>query len=483
MTDIPGRYMKSIRMENDSIGSLEIPENVLWGIHSKRAAENFQLAKRPVNSALIHAFGAVKLAAIRSNQPIKKWSDDVYNALIRSASEMIEGLLDEHIIVDALQGGAGTSTNMNVNEVITNRALQILVKKPGDYAIIHPIDDVNLHQSTNDTYPTALKIAAINLIRELEQEIVGLTEAFQQKEKKFAHVVKVGRTQLQDAVLTTLGREMSAYADAFARDRWRVYKCEERLRVVNLGGTAIGTGISAPKKYIYDVVEQLKEITGIGLARSENLVETTQNMDVFVEVSGIINACATTLFKSANDLRLLASGPSGGFGEVILPKRQAGSSIMPDKINPVIPEAVMQVCMSVFSNSQTVTFAASQGNLELNAFLPLIAESLLSSLELLANAIKMYRTFCVVGLKADEERCRRNVESSTALLTALVEVIGYDKASELGKTSRETGKSIKAIVMEQKILSESEFAELISAEHVNRLGSKTESDTNNAKNT
>jgi len=466
--------MKLYRVENDFLGSLEIPADALWGIHSKRAEENFPLTKRPVHNALVRAYGAVKLAALRSNQPVKNWPDDVYDALIRAATEMMEGLLDDQIIVDALQGGAGTSTNMNVNEVIANRALQVLGKKPGDYDVIHPIDDVNLHQSTNDTYPTALKVAAINLIRELEQEIVGLTEAFQRKEKEFAHVVKVGRTQLQDAVLTTLGREMSAYADAFARDRWRVYKCEERLRVVNLGGTAIGTGISAPKKYIFEVVDQLKEITGIGLARSENLVENTQNADVFVEVSGIINACATTLFKSANDLRLMASGPSGGFGEVILPQRQAGSSIMPNKVNPVIPEAVMQVCMQTFSKFQTVTFAAAQGNLELNAFLPLIADNLLNGVELLTNAIKMYRSFCIDGLLANEERCRRNVESSTALLTALVEVVGYEKAAELGKISQKTGKSVKAIVIEQKILTESEFAELVSPEHVNRLGSKTE---------
>jgi len=222
VTDLPGENMKSFRTENDALGSLEIPVNALWGIHSKRAVENFPLTNRLVNPALIHAFGAVKLSAIRSNQSIKKWPDNVYNALVRSATEMMEGLLDEHIVVDALQGGAGTSTNMNVNEVIANRALQILGKTPGDYVIIHPIADVNLHQSTNDTYPTALKVAGINLIRKLEQEIVGLTESFQNKEKEFTHVVKVGRTQLQDAVLTTLGREMSAYADAFARDHWPI---------------------------------------------------------------------------------------------------------------------------------------------------------------------------------------------------------------------------------------------------------------------
>jgi len=476
VTDVPGENMNSYRTETDPLGSMNIPADVLWGVHSLRAKENFPLSNRPVHKALIHAYGAIKLAAIQTNQSFRNWSDNVYNALIQSATELMEGLLDEQIIVDALQGGAGTSTNMNVNEVIANRALQILDDKPGNYQRIHPLDDVNLHQSTNDTYPTALKIAAINLIRDLEQAIIGITESFQEKEKEFAHVVKVGRTQLQDAVLTTLGREMSAYADAFARDRWRMYKCEERLRVVNLGGTAIGSGISAPRKYIFSVVERLKEITGIGLARAENLIEATQNADVYVEVSGIINACAVNLFKSANDLRLLASGPSGGFGEIILPKRQAGSSIMPNKINPVIPEAVIQACIQVFAYSQVITFAASQGNLELNAFLPLIADNLLQSIELLTNAIGMYRTNCVDGIIANEVRCQQDVENSTALLTALVEVIGYDKASEIGKIAQSTGKSIKALVIEQNILGESEFDELISPEHVNRLGSKIESE-------
>jgi aspartate ammonia-lyase len=466
--------MVDIRREKDIIGFRNIPVDALWGIHTQRALENFPLINRPVNPALIHAFGAVKLAAIQTNQSIRKWSENVVQALVRTAHELMEGLLDEHIIVDALQGGAGTSTNMNVNEVIANRALQILGEKPGNYAVIHPIDDVNLHQSTNDTYPTALKVASIQLIRELEQELVGLTESFQIKEKEFANVVKIGRTQMQDAVLTTLGREMSAYADAFARDRWRTYKCEERLRVVNLGGTAIGTGISAPKQYIFNVVEHLKEITGIGLARSENLVEATQNADVYVEVSGILNACATTLFKSANDLRLLSSGPSGGFGEIILPRRQAGSSIMPGKVNPVIPEAVMQACMQVFANSQAITAAASQGNLELNAFLPLIAENLLQNIGLLANALHIFRIHCVDGLQADEERCRKNVESSSALLTALVEEIGYEKASEVAETARETGQSIKDIVLESRLLTETKYLELVSPEHVNRLGSKRE---------
>jgi len=300
--------------------------------------------------------------------------------------------LNEHILADALQGGAGTSTNMNVNEVLANRALQIITKPLGTYETISPLDNINLHQFTNDTYPTALKIAAIKILRKLEHSVLNLQEAFQQKEKEFAHIVKIGRTQLQDPVLTTLGREMSAYAEAFNRDRWRIYKCEERLRVVNLGGTAIGTGLGAPKQFIFRVVDQLRENTNIGLARSENLIDGTQNVDVFVEVSGILKACATNLLIISNDLRLLSSGPDAGFSEINLPQKQAGSSIMPAKINPVIPEAVAQAAMLVMGNDQIITQACSAGNLELNQFMPLIANALPKLQPTKISAKRMYKT-------------------------------------------------------------------------------------------
>ena len=386
---------------------------------------------------------------------------------------MMEGLLDRHIVVDALQGGAGTSTNMNVNEVLANRALQVLGRPLGDYATVSPSDDINLHQSTNDTYPTALKVAAIRLLRRLERAVVALQEAFQAKEKQFAHVVKVGRTQMQDAVLTTLGREMGAYAEAFARDRWRVYKCEERLRVVNLGGTAIGTGLGAPRAFIFRAIEHLRDITALGLARAENLVEATQNNDVFVEVSGIMKALASNLLKVAGDLRFLSSGPDGGIGEVRLPQRQAGSSIMPGKVNPVIPEAVSQAAMSVMAGDQAITLAVSMGNLELNAFLPLVADSLLGGLSLLANACDLFRALCVSGIEADETACRRAVHGSTAALTALVDRIGYEKATEIAQAAHKEHKTIRQIVLEQGMMTAAEFDQLTSPENVMRLGSSS----------
>jgi aspartate ammonia-lyase len=465
--------MKSYRTEHDLLGTRQVPADSLHGIYTERALENFPLARRPVHPALIHAYGAVKLACARVNHELGSWDDSKAQAIEAACREMMEGLLDAHIVVDALQGGAGTSTNMNVNEVLANRALQLLEKPLGDYDSVSPLDDLNLHQSTNDTYPTALKVVAIGMLRLLEREVIALQEAFQAKEKEFAHVVKVGRTELQDAVLIPLGREMGAYAEAFARDRWRVYKCEERLRVVNLGGTAIGTGLSAPRQYIFRVVERLREITGLGLARAENLVECTQNNDVFVEVSGILKACATNLLKVSSDLRLLSSGPDAGFGEIRLPPRQAGSSIMPGKVNPVIPEAVSQAAMAVMAHDQAIAQACAMGNLELNAFLPLIADVLLDSLDLLRNSCRILREHCVTGIEADEVRCRAHVEGATATLTALVESLGYERAQEVAVRARAEGKSIREIVLQQGLLSSEDFDRLTSPESVSRLGSSS----------
>jgi aspartate ammonia-lyase len=358
--------------------------------------------------------------------------------------------------------------------VIANRALQHLGSRPGDYATVHPIDDVNLHQSTNDTYPTALKVAAILEIRMLESSVTALVEAFQRKERELAGVVKVGRTELQDAVLTTVGRAMGAFAEAFARDRWRIYKCEERLRVVNLGGTAIGTGLGAPRQYIFRVLDHLQQITGIGLARAENLIDATQNADVFVEVSGMVRALAASLLKISNDLRLLSSGPSAGLCELKLPAMQAGSSIMPGKVNPVIPEAVAQAALAISAGDQALMNACSLGNLELNQFYPLIADSLLGNLDLARNACSVFGDRCVAGIVADEESCRKSVGAATATVTALVDRIGYEAASEVAHEAQKTGKPIRETVLERKLMSGAEFDQAISPECVTRLGSVKE---------
>jgi aspartate ammonia-lyase len=464
-----------LRQEHDLLGTLDVQDDALWGIHTQRAIENFPITGRPVHRQLVHAYGAVKLAAARTNHELGRWDDATMAAVEAACREMIDGRLDEHVVVDALQGGAGTSTNMNVNEVLANRALQLLNRPLGDYHSLSPLDDLNLHQSTNDTYPTALRVAAIWGLRELEEKVVVLVETFQKKEHEFARVVKVGRTQLQDAVLSTLGREMGGYAEAFARDRWRIYKCEERLRVVNLGGTAIGTGLGAPRRYIFRVVEHLRDITRLGLARAENLVEATQNADAFVEVSGILRALGSNLLKTATDLRLLASGPDAGLGEIRLPMRQAGSSIMPGKVNPVIPEAVSQAAIAAMGHDQAIERAVSAGNLQLSQFLPLVADSLLTSLGLLAAACDVLARLCVEGMEADAERCGRHVATSTASATALVDRLGYEAASRLAAVAAAQRKDFRQAAIDEGILTAEAFDELVSPDRVTRLGSAPES--------
>lgn len=461
-----------MRMERDLLGEREVPAGALHGIHTVRALENFPFAGLPVRPELVTAYGTVKLACALTNRALGVWDgdEDKAEAIERACREMAGGRLTEHVVVDRLQGGAGTSTNMNVNEVLANRALQILGLDPGDHERVSPLDDLNLHQSTNDTYPTALRLAAIWQLRRLEERLVALQEAFQALEQKFAGVVKVARTQMQDAVLTTLGREMGAYAEAVGRDRWRVYKCEERLRVVNLGGTAVGTGLAAPRQYIFRVVDALRDLTGIGFARAENLVDATQNADVFVEVSGMLKACAATLLKISSDLRLLSSGPDAGLGEIRLPQRQAGSSMMPGKVNPVIPEAVSQAALRVMSHDQTIATAAAAGSLDLNPFLPLIADSLLESLALLAQSCDILRRHCVEGIEADEVRCRRHVESSTAMATALLPALGYERTVQVVGRAQSNGMTIRATVIQEGLLTAEALDDLLSPEAVTRLG-------------
>ena len=463
-----------VRIERDLLGEVAVPAQSLHGAHTERALENFALAGEPVHPELARAFGTVKLACARTNRALGAWGGPEggakADAIERACRELAEGGLAAEIVVDRLQGGAGTSTNMNVNEVLANRALQLLGEPLGNYDRVSPLDDVNLHQSTNDTFPTALRLAAITLLHRLEEQVVTLQEAFQQKEQQFAHVVKVGRTQYQDAVLTTLGREMGAYAEALNRDRWRIYKCEERLRVVNLGGTAIGTGFAAPRQYIFRVVDTLRELTGVGFARAENLIEATQNTDVFVEVSGILKAHAANLLKICGDLRLMSSGPEAGLGEIRLPRRQAGSSIMPGKVNPVIPEAVSQVALLVMGYDATIAAACGLGSLELNPFLPLVATCLLDSLTCLAHACETLRRNCIEGIEADEERCAAHVHASSAAATALVPEIGYEAACAVVATAAEQGATIRDVVVADGLLTAAQYEELLTPEAVCRLG-------------
>jgi len=412
------------RLEKDYLGQCAVPEHAYWGIHTQRALTNFRISGTPVHPALIRTLAQIKRACCLANAETGSLSPAKAAAIEKACLEISGGGLADQFPVDALQGGAGTSTNMNVNEVIANRAIEHLGGRKGDYHLIHPVQDVNLHQSTNDVYPTAIKMTAIFRLRELASAVSALQGAFQDREKEFAAIVKIGRTELQEAVPITLGAEFSAFAEAVGRDRWRTFKCEERLRVVNLGGTAVGTGLTAPRDYIFLVIEKLREISGLGLSRGENLMGETANADTFVEVSGILKAHAANLIKIANDLRLM-----NFLGEIHLPQLQAGSSIMPGKINPVLAEAAVQTGLKVMSNDGLVAEAAARGTLQINEFLPLLAQALLESLDLLININTLLAPH-VRGIVADPEKCQTYFAASPMIITALLPIIGYEKASQ-----------------------------------------------------
>lgn len=424
-------YVMDTRIEADLLGDLEIPSHVYWGIHTARGISNFPISGRPVHPKLIRALATVKKSCCLANLETGHLDPAKAKAILAAAGEIMAGKLSDQFPLDALQGGAGTSTNMNVNEVIANRAIEILGGWKGDYTLINPMEDVNLHQSTNDVYPTAVKIAAIAGLRNLSQAVAQLQGAFQEKEQGFQSIVKIGRTELQDAVPMTLGAEFSAFAEAISRDRWRTFKCEERLRVVNLGGTAVGTGLTAPRDYIFLVIEKLREVSGMGLARGENLVGETANADPFVEVSGILKAHAVNLIKIAGDMRLL-----NYLGEIHLPELQAGSSVMPGKVNPVIMEATIQTGIKVLANDLIITEVASRGTLQINEFLPLLAHALLESLDLLTT-IDLILAGHVRDVKAGEEETRHSFDRTPMIITAFLPEIGYDKATELIKAFRQ----------------------------------------------
>ena len=458
--------MPMTRIEHDLLGDLELTDGVLFGIQTERARRAFDVSGRQVRAELIAAFALVKKACAATNTELGYLDASRNAAIAEACDEIASGMHREHFVTDALQGGAGTSTNMNVNEVVARRASHI-----GGLEI-SALEHVNLHQSTNDTYPTALRVAAIFGLQALEKAILAMQDACQEKERAFASVVKLGRTQLRDAVPTTLGREFGAYANALARDRWRVFKCVERLRVVNLGGTAIGTGIAAPRRYIFLAIEKLREETGLKLARAENLIESTQNNDALVEVSGILKAHASTLVKIARDVRLLSSGPHGGLGEIELPPIQPGSSIMPGKINPVIPEMVMQVGFRIVAHDAELTNGVMAGELELNAFLPLVADALLGSISLLERADTIFAAECIDGITANADHCRAVMERSQETATALIPAIGHDRAVELARLMQAEHLDIRKAVRRLDLLSESELEALLTPEALCALGWK-----------
>jgi len=454
------------RLEYDLLGEREVPFEYYYGIQTLRALENFNisgivLAHYPL---LIEALAMVKMAAAKTNNELGLLSKPVAEAIMQACQEIINGKLHTQFVVDMIQGGAGTSTNMNANEVIANRALEILGYEKGEYRYCHPNNHVNLSQSTNDAYPTAVKIAIIKSNQKLIAVLQDLISAFQSKAGEFQHIIKMGRTQLQDAVPMTLGQEFEAYAVTLKEEIERLNQNARLFLEVNLGGTAIGTGINADPDYSRMVIDNLKEITRCDVVLAENLVEATQDTGAFVIYSSALKRLAVKLSKICNDLRLLSSGPRAGLNEINLPKMQPGSSIMPGKVNPVIAEVVNQVAYKVIGNDLTVTLAAEAGQLELNVMEPVIAQSIFESIEMLKNGMNTLTYRCIQGITANEVHCRSMVENSIAVVTALNPVLGYEVSSQLAKEALEQDRGVYELVLEKQLLSKDELDELLKPE-------------------
>ena len=448
-----------MRREHDLIGDRDIPANAYYGVHTLRALENFAITGTSISiyPDLVVALACVKQAAALANNALGLLDDARTQAILRACEEIRKGELLEQFVVDVIQGGAGTSTNMNANEVIANRALELLGHARGEYQFLHPLEHVNLSQSTNDVYPSAVNVAAQFGIRKLIAAMAELRQAFAAKAVEFADVLKIGRTQLQDAVPMTLGQEFSTYAVMLGEDEERLREAARLIAEINLGATAIGTGINAPPGYAALVCQYLSDITGLELYTAPNLVEATQDAGAFVQLSGVLKRVAIKLSKTCNDLRLLSSGPRAGLGEINLPPMQAGSSIMPGKVNPVIPEVMNQIAFEVIGNDVTVSFAAEAGQLQLNAFEPIIAHSIFKSIGHLTNGCLALAGRCVKGITANRERLRYNVEHSIGIVTALNPFIGYANATEVAQEALATGKSVYNVVLEKGLLSKQQL--------------------------
>lgn len=460
MNDMTENEME-FRVEKDSIGTKDVPENVYYGVQSLRAAENFHITGLNMHPEIINSLAYIKKAAAITNCEAGLLDKRRTQAIVQACDEILEGKFREDFIVDPIQGGAGTSLNMNANEVIANRAIEILGGKKGDYSVVNPNDHVNCGQSTNDVIPTAGKMTSLRLLKKLKKQLLRLHSALEQKADEFDGVIKMGRTQLQDAVPIRLGQEFKAYSVAILRDLNRMDKAMDEMRTLNMGGTAVGTGLNADESYLRRIVPNLSEISGMDLVQAYDLIDATQNLDSFVAVSGAVKACAVTLSKIANDLRLMSSGPRAGFGEINLPAKQNGSSIMPGKVNPVIPEVVNQVAFNAIGNDMTITMAAEAGQLELNAFEPIIFYCLFQSIDTIAYAVNTFVDNCVIGITANETRCRYFVENSVGIITAICPYVGYQKAAEIAKEAIKTGEFVRKLIIEKGLLTKEQMDEIM----------------------
>ena len=453
----------TFRIERDFLGEKQIPAHAYWGVHTARAVENFPISGTPISAMpqLIVAFGYVKKAAARTNVELRALDVKRLHAILWACDQLIAGRFHDQFVVDVIQGGAGTSTNMNANEVIANLALERLGFEKGRYDVLHPNDHVNASQSTNDVYPTAVRLALWAGIDGLLVSMAALRVAFEAKALEFERVLKIGRTQLQDAVPMTLGQEFSTYAVMLEEDEARLREARALIQEINLGATAVGTGINAPHGYADMACRYLAQESGIPVVKAKNLVEATQDTGAFVQLSGVLKRVATKLSKTCNDLRLLSSGPQAGFGDIKLPPRQAGSSIMPGKVNPVIPEVMNQVAFEVIGNDVTVTMASEAGQLQLNAFEPIMGWSLFKSIQHLSNACMTLKSNCVEGIEANHELLARRVRESVTLVTALNPIIGYEKAALIAKTAIATGLPIDQVAESLGILTRAQVEALL----------------------
>ena len=455
--------MSATRLEHDLLGDYQVPINAYWGVHTARAVDNFPISGVPIGHyrSLIRALAIVKQAAAQANFELGELSAEINDAISKACQEVADGKFDSEFVVDAIQGGAGTSTNMNANEVIANRAIEILGGSKGDYDIVHPLNEVNKSQSTNDVYPTALKLALILEINELLKAMAHLQTAFQGKADEFKDVIKMGRTQMQDAVPMTLGQEFATFSRMTMEDIQRLQETVPLLREINLGGTAIGTGLNAPVGYAQKACLILSKLSGFDFMVAEDMVEATQDAGVFVMVSGVLKRIAVKLSKTSNDLRLLSSGPRAGLDEINLPPRQAGSSIMPGKVNPVIPEVVNQIAFAVIGNDVTVTMAAEAGQLQLNAFEPIMCRALMMSITQLRQGCYVLADACVSGITANVEKLRMSVEQSIGLVTVISPLLGYENATIVAQKALSDGTSVREVVLELKLMTAAQFDELL----------------------
>ena len=458
------------RLEHDLLGERPVPVDAYYGIHTLRAVENFPITGSPISiyPDLIRALACIKQAAAMANRELGLLDAERTDVIVRACEQIRAGKLQDQFVVDVIQGGAGTSTNMNANEVIANLALELMGHARGEYQFLHPNEQVNMSQSTNDVYPTSLKVAAYFGIFRLVDAMASLRHAFEAKSEEFRDVLKMGRTQLQDAVPMTLGQEFSTYAVMLGEDEERLKEAAMLIREINLGATAIGTGINAHPDYAELVCRRLSAITGIPLITSPNLIEATQDCGAFAQLSGVLKRVAIKLSKTCNDLRLLSSGPRAGLGEINLPAVQAGSSIMPGKVNPVIPEVVNQIAFEVIGNDITVSFAAEAGQLQLNAFEPIIAHSLFKSINHLRNGCLTLAERCVRGITANRERLRGIVENSIGVVTALNPYIGYANATQIAQEALASGRSVYDLVLERKLLSKERLDEILQPDVLTR---------------